>query len=116
VFTVAVRISDNVDVPIKLVVFYPDSEDGTCSPICYQVGYGRNTLFFIWNAILIGLEHAIGGNVLFKLFNKHLPATAISLMVASTALPMAHWFTNDYVRTDFFKDGQIGFPLIVRVD
>lgn len=98
------------------VVFYPDSEDGTCSPICYQVGYGRNTLFFIWNAILIGLEHAISGNVLFKLFNKHLPATAISLMVASTALPMAHWFTNDYVRTDFFKDGQIGFPLIVRVD
>ena len=79
------------------------------------VGHGRNTLFFVWNAILIGLEYAIGGAVVFQLIQKHLPRSVISLLVASTALPMAHWFTNDYVRSDFFQDGQIGFPLIVRV-
>eukprot|EP00571_Detonula_confervacea_P011967 CAMPEP_0172306306 /NCGR_PEP_ID=MMETSP1058-20130122/7405_1 /TAXON_ID=83371 /ORGANISM="Detonula confervacea, Strain CCMP 353" /LENGTH=441 /DNA_ID=CAMNT_0013018147 /DNA_START=36 /DNA_END=1361 /DNA_ORIENTATION=+ len=97
------------------VMFYPDSEDGTCSPICYHPGYGRNTLFFVWNAIVIGLEYAIGGAAIFQLFHKHLPLTVVSLMVASTALPAAHWFTNDYVRSDFFKDGQIGFPLIIRM-
>eukprot|EP00579_Thalassiosira_antarctica_P000802 CAMPEP_0201868078 /NCGR_PEP_ID=MMETSP0902-20130614/2110_1 /ASSEMBLY_ACC=CAM_ASM_000551 /TAXON_ID=420261 /ORGANISM="Thalassiosira antarctica, Strain CCMP982" /LENGTH=444 /DNA_ID=CAMNT_0048393375 /DNA_START=123 /DNA_END=1457 /DNA_ORIENTATION=+ len=100
------------------IVFYPDSEEhiGSCSPpICYLPTYGRNTLFFIWNAIVIGLEYAIGGAAIFQLFKKHLPLTLVSLLVASTTLPTAHWFTNDYVRSDFFKDAQIGFPLIVRV-
>ena len=64
---------------------------------------------------MIGLEYAIGGAAIFQLFKKNLPVTLVSLLVASTALPMAHWFTNDYVRSDFFEDAQIGFPLIVRV-
>ena len=97
------------------VVFYPDFEDGSCSPICYTPGYGRNTLFFIWNATLIALEYALSGAAIFQLFRTHLPVTAVSLMVAMTALPAAHWFTNDYVRSDFFKDMQLGFPMIVRV-
>ena len=84
-------------------------------PLCFQPGYGRNTLFFVWNAIIIGLEYAIGGAAFFQLLKKHLPLTMISLLVASTALPMTHWFTGDYVRSDFFKDGQIGFPLVVKV-
>lgn len=102
------------------VVFYSDSDEqdvAECTaPTCYIPGYGRNTLFFVWNAIVIGFEYAIGGAAIFQLFKKHLPLTLISLMVASTALPMTHWFTNDYVRSDFFNDGQIGFPLIVRMD
>lgn len=97
------------------VVFYPDFEDGSCSPICYTPGYGRNTLFFIWNAMLIALEYAFSGAAIFQLFRTHLPVTAVSLMVAMTALPAAHWFTNDYVRSDFFKDMQLGFPLLVRI-
>ena len=68
-----------------------------------------------WNAILIGFEYAIGGWAIFQLFREHLPVTVVSLMVASTALPTAHWFTNDYVRSDFFNDSQSGFPLIVRL-
>ena len=99
----------------NVVVFYPDFEDGSCSPLCYLPGYGRNTLFFLWNAFIISLEYAIGGFALFQLCRAHLPLPFVSLLVASTALPMAHWFTNDYVRTDFFSDAQIGFPLIVRV-
>lgn len=97
------------------IVFYSDSEDGSCSPICYSPGYGRNTLFFVWNSILIGLEYAIGGAAIFQLCRKHLPITLVSLMVASTALPTVHWFTNDYVRSDYFRDAGIGFPLIIRM-
>jgi len=97
------------------VVFYPDSEDGKCSPICYTPGFGRNTLFFFWNSVLIGLEYAIGSAAIFQMLRKHLPLTVTSLMVASLALPVAHWFTNDYVRSDFFDDGHIGFPMIVRL-
>ena len=97
------------------VVFYPDYDDGSCSPICYQVGYGRNILFFLWNAVLIGLEYAIGGATFFKLCSKHLPVTVVSILIVMTVMPAAHWFTNDYVRSDFMKDVQTGFPMIVRV-
>lgn len=100
------------------IVFYPDSDEDIAScnpPICYLPGYGRNSLFFVWNAIVIGLEYAIGGAAIFQLLKKHLPLTVVSLLVASTALPMTHWFTNDYVRSDFFTDIQMGYPMIVRV-
>ena len=100
------------------VTLYPDHDSaGECSPpSCFRPGYGRNTLFFVWNASLIGIEYAIAGAAVFKLLKKHLPPTIISLLVASTALPVAHWFTNDYVRTDFFHDGQLGWPMIIRLD
>ncbi len=64
---------------------------------------------------MIALEYAIGGAAIFQLFRAHLPLMAVSLLVALTALPTAHWFTNDYVRSDFFHDTVIGFPMIVRV-
>jgi hypothetical protein len=64
---------------------------------------------------VIALEHAIGGAAIFQLIRAHLPLTVVSLLVAITALPAAHWFTNDYVRSDFFYDAVIGFPMIVRV-
>ena len=102
-----------------LVVFFSAEDDlvgDSCiPPRCYRPGYGRNTLFFIWNAIIIGFEYAIGGAALFQLLKKHLPLILLSLLVSAPALPFAHLFTNDYVRSDFFKDGQIGFPLAVII-
>jgi len=100
------------------VVLYPDYDSvGDCAPpTCFQPGYGRNTLFFVWNAGLIGIEYALSGAAIFKLLKKHLPPVIVSLLVTSTALPVAHWFTNDYVRTDFFHDGQLGWPIIIRLD
>ncbi len=102
------------------VTLYPDYDSdsiGECTPpSCFRPGYGRNTLFFVWNAALIGIEYAVSGATVFKLLKAHLPLTAISLLVTSTALPVAHWFTNDYVRTDFFHDGQLGWPIIIRLD
>jgi len=101
------------------VVLYPDYDsvgEDCAPPACFQPGYGRNTLFFVWNAGLIGIEYAFTGAAIFKLLKKHLPPVIISLLVTSTALPVAHWFTNDYVRTDFFHDGQMGWPIIIRLD
>jgi len=105
------------------IVFYTDGDDDDNHEVVHTnkiidsiiPGYGRNTLFFVWNAILIGLEYAFGGAAMFQLMKRHLPLTVVSLLVTSTALPMVHWFTNDYVRSDFFWDSQIGFPIIVRV-
>lgn len=99
------------------VTLYPDYDSLNCTPpTCFQPGYGRNTLFFVWNAILIGIEYAVGGAAVFKMLKTHLNRTIFSLLVTATALPVAHWFTNDYVRSDFFLDGQLGWPIIVRLD
>ena len=100
---------------INEVVFQPDGEDGGCNPVCYYPGYGRNPLFFVWNALVIASEYAIGGAAIFQLIRAHLPLTVVSLLVALTSLPAVHWFTNDYVRSDFFYDAVIGFPMIVQV-
>jgi hypothetical protein len=55
----------------------------------------------------------IGGALVFQLLKKNLPPLIVSLLVTITALPIAHWFTFDYVKDDFFHDGQIGFPMVV---
>jgi Membrane bound O-acyl transferase family len=100
------------------IMSYPqDDSGGYCTPpSCVRPGYGRNTLFFVYNALLIGLEYAIGGAIIFQLLKKHLPTTMLSLLIASTALPVAHWFTNDYLRLDFFHDGQLAWPIIIRLN
>lgn len=87
--------------------------DDSSQPHPYSPTYGQSTAFFVWNAIIIGLEHMIGGATIFQLIKNNLPRTAVSLLVSFTALPMAHWFTFDYVKSDFFRDGQIGFPMVV---
>ncbi len=95
---------------------YNELEGDACTPpSCYRPGFGRSTLFFIWNAIIIGMEYLIGGAAIFQMLKRHLPPVIVSILVSSLGLPMGHWFMNDYVRSDYFEDGQLGFPLIVRV-
>ena len=50
--------------------------------------------------------------MIFQVLKNNLPPVIVSLLVTLTALPMAHWFTFDYVKDDFFHDGQIGFPMV----
>lgn len=94
------------------VVYLPDNPS---LPSPHSPTYGRNTLFFVWNALLIGMEQIIGGALIFQVMKKHLPPVVVSLLVSLAALPVAHWFTFDYVKDDFFRDGQIGFPLVVAL-
>mmetsp|Transcript_23540 Transcript_23540/g.49700 ORF Transcript_23540/g.49700 Transcript_23540/m.49700 type:complete len:461 (-) Transcript_23540:21-1403(-) len=104
---------------ILAVLFSPEYNelegDACIPPSCYRPGFGRSTLFFIWNAIIIAMEYLIGGAAIFQLAKRHLPSVIVSILVSSLGLPMGHWFMNDYVRSDYFEDGQLGFPLVVRV-
>ena len=97
------------------VVFYPDDGQEEChEPTCYRPAHGRNVVFFLWNTILIGLEYMTAGSAAWRSLKGTLPKVIISLLVSLTALPFAHWFTHDYVRTDFFHDSSIGFPIIIK--
>mmetsp|Transcript_3273 Transcript_3273/g.9423 ORF Transcript_3273/g.9423 Transcript_3273/m.9423 type:complete len:177 (+) Transcript_3273:870-1400(+) len=82
---------------------------------CYVPSYGRNLVFFLINAIIIAAEHKVGGASIFTWIQTNLPIPLISLLVVSTALPFAHLFTADYILSDYFVHGRIGFPLIVQM-
>lgn len=90
-------------------------ENGLCET-CFYPTHGSPTLFFVWNAFVIILEYLIGGLWIFKWISRNVPKPIITLLVISTALPMTHWFTGDWVKGGYFKDYTIGLPLIVRID
>lgn len=96
-----------------MIIFLPDGNDQTNE---YTPVYGRSCLFFVWNATLIACEHAFGGMVIFGMMKKTLPVPLVSILVVLTALPATHLFVGDYVKSDFFENGQIGFPMIKMVD
>jgi len=105
---------------ILTAVFFVHSHekdgDGNCiSSSCYHPAYGYNLAFFLWNAGIIAMEHYIGGLYLFQWIKRTLPRPIITALVLSTALPVAHWFTYDLIKSDYFVHGQVGFPMIVKM-
>lgn len=73
----------------------------------------KQILFFSWNGVLILLEYAIGGMPLFQWMSKSLPSFLVTAMVVSTALPLAHFFTGDWIKGGYFDAVMIAEPLVV---
>ena len=59
-------------------------------------------LFFGWNGILIALEHTIGHWSIFQWTSRNLPSVLVTVLVVSSALPLAHLFMGDYIRYGYF--------------
>ena len=93
---------------------YERDERGQCQQ-CYQPSYGRNLLFFSINAIIMATEYFVGKWCVFRWISRTLPKPLVSILVVCTALPFAHLFTADYIKSDYFYHGQIGFPLLIQL-
>jgi Membrane bound O-acyl transferase family len=105
---------------ILTFVFQPRTHelgaDGSCTaPRCYEAPLGGSTAFFIWNALLISLEYSIGGSKLVVQFVNTVPASLRTVVLVMLALPVAHWFVEPYVVSNFFDQAGIGFPLIKEI-
>jgi len=86
-----------------------------CTPkSCHDPIYGNTLAFFLWNGTLIVLEHTCSHLFVFQWAKRTLPIPIISMMVVSCALPVAHWMTYNYIASDFFQNGEFGFPMILR--
>jgi len=72
-------------------------------------------LFFAWNGMIISAEYIIGKAYVFQLISEKCPKIVVSFLVVLTALPIAHWFTGDYIQSDFFECVHLGFFIIKRV-
>jgi hypothetical protein len=83
---------------------------------CYHPMHGGAMIFFSWQAVLIAAEFVIGNTALATSLSKHLPLPARTALIIAAGIPFAHMFTEPYVRSDFFRHGQIGLPMILQVD
>ncbi len=81
----------------------------------FQPRLGINTLFFLWNAMIIMAEYLLGDAWIFKKLKSVLPRPILTILVISTAMPVAHWFTHPYSKSDFLVHGETVFPMIKRL-
>jgi hypothetical protein len=83
------------------------------SPACLTPTFGGSIGFMIWQAVLVALEWRIGNWLIFSYVAKMPSVQSISIILIG--LPLAHWFCEPYIRSDFFAHGQFAFPMILRV-
>lgn len=97
------------------------------SYIDYAPLYGNQFCFFAWNGMLMALEycfvvglknsHGVRMSVLSRMAStvKASPAVVKSMMIILLALPVSHWFTDEYVLSGLFSHYAIGFPVITKL-
>ena len=82
----------------------------------YQPEFGNQFLFFAWNGIVLYLERLFMNTHQGRLFSKwmrsHVPKQIRTALVLLTVLPIAHLFSEEYVKVLFYDDAAHGFPRI----
>jgi hypothetical protein len=87
----------------------------------YQPQYGNQFVFFLWNGIVLLLERYLRRRIqmnphrypVMVWMQKHLPRPIQTTFVLLTVLPIAHLFTDEYIRSSFYNDAAWGFPILV---
>jgi hypothetical protein len=91
-----------------------DETTGICHDDCFTTVFGGAIVFFLWQALVIMVELAIGHWQIFHVLSKTLPAPVRTFLVICLGIPFTHFFTEPYVRSNFFTSGQMGLPMILR--
>jgi len=82
----------------------------------YEPQFGNQFLFFAWNGIVLFLERALlsteQGQSSSKWMQSNVPKPIRTALVLLTVLPIAHLFTDEYVKSSFYDDAAFGFPRI----
>jgi len=77
------------------------------------VWYGGALVFFVWQAMLIGLELALGKTRVVQSISQRMPKPIQTFLVVCMGLPLAHFFLEPYVTKPFFSHGAMGLPMVV---
>jgi len=76
--------------------------------------YGPTILFFLYNALLIGLEYQF--LVPRLTYWNTIPTVWKSMAVIFCVVPVSHWFTNNAIQFGLYSDYKFGFVLIVPLN
>lgn len=87
------------------------------STLCYEHLYGGSMVFFSWQAILLmGEQVVLGRNVtIVSNWAAKLPLPVRTAMIVALGIPFAHFFTEPYVCSNYFRHGQMGLPMILPI-
>eukprot|EP00594_Rhizosolenia_setigera_P017024 CAMPEP_0178955942 /NCGR_PEP_ID=MMETSP0789-20121207/9912_1 /TAXON_ID=3005 /ORGANISM="Rhizosolenia setigera, Strain CCMP 1694" /LENGTH=415 /DNA_ID=CAMNT_0020637683 /DNA_START=352 /DNA_END=1599 /DNA_ORIENTATION=+ len=114
-FTRERRRNTNDDIHSLIMNIMYSNNDG----LSVAVSFGNQTLFFLWNAILIALESYIVKHndflFVFEWMKNNLPKRVISLLVVLCAVPLGHLFTDEYTALGVYKDYSLAVFGIVQL-
>lgn len=82
----------------------------------YPNVFGRQSVFFAWQAMLVAVEAAIGGTKLVQYIKMRLPRPVRSFLVILAGIPFGHWFLDSYVNSDFFLHGHMALMAVLPTD
>jgi len=80
-----------------------------------NIAMGKNTAFMVWNAVIITIEYFVADMFLFQWMKKNLPKPILTILILSTAMPIAHWFIHPYSKTGFFDDLMVAFFVVKKI-
>lgn len=72
--------------------------------------YGHHLFFFSWCAVILLGERVIGPTITPWLPK---PGPLRTGLVLLTTLPIAHYFTDEYIASSFYSDISLGFPKVL---
>jgi len=78
----------------------------------YVPNYGNQFIFFLWNGVVLLLERALEDSPIIKWIGTNMPRRLQTALVLLTVLPVAHLFTDEYIKSSFYGDTAFAFPLI----
>lgn len=81
-------------------------------PLAQVPKHGTHFCFFAWNGVVLILESLFGNALIFQRMKITLPRSLITALVLSTALPVVHWFTHEYVVLGVYSDAKLLLPMI----
>lgn len=106
-FTVSGLLHEYV---ISIFAFAKNAEGG---PFAQAPNHGTQLCFFAWNGAVLVLESLFGDASIFQFMKRKLPQPLITAFVLLTALPVAHWFTHEYIVVGAYTDAKLLVPMIV---
>jgi hypothetical protein len=73
-----------------------------------------STAFMLWNALLIVVEYHVRDSKYMSRKMSTIPWPLKPGLVILLGLPVAHWLTDPYVRSDFFDHAALSLPIVKR--
>lgn len=84
-------------------------------PMEYATLAFRQLAFFVWNGVVLGIEHYLRDNKSLSHISNRLPGPIRSILVVLTVLPLAHLFTQIFIDNGFYQAFGRGFPKVIKL-
>jgi hypothetical protein len=79
----------------------------------YAPSYGNQSIFFLWNGLVLIGEYMFSETSAIRWIREHLPQPFRTLLVLALVIPVVHFFTDEFVASGAFTDQSFMYPKMV---